>query len=271
MNSLLSVESLTKSFGGLVAVNDLSLSVGREEIVGLIGPNGAGKTTAFNLITGSYKPDSGKILFEEKSITGKKVHAISHLGIARTFQTVRPLGRMTVIENVMIGALFGREGTRSVKKARESALEILNFTSLANRADDPAAELSLAEQRRLELARALASRPKLLLLDEVMAGLNPSEISSTLTFLEKLNSEKQISLLVIEHVVKAVLKLCGRIVVMDHGSKIAEGTPEQISANAQVIAAYMGEKRTRHNNRTNNEAPPDETPKQIPPDREKPV
>ncbi|HXQ92315.1 MAG TPA: ABC transporter ATP-binding protein [Nitrososphaerales archaeon] len=243
MSYLLTIDSVTKTFGGLIAVRDLSLGLGKGEIVGLIGPNGAGKTTAFNLITGAYKPDSGRILFEEKLIVGQKPHKISQLGVARTFQTVRPLGRMTVIENVMMGRLFGREKTRSMKQAKESALEIIEYTSLSGRAFDPAADLSLAEQRRLELARALATRPKLLLLDEVMAGLNPSEISSTLDLLRRLNSEKQISILVIEHVVKAVMKLCSKIIVMDHGSKIAEGSPDQISTNVEVIRAYMGEKR----------------------------
>lgn len=243
MDALLKLDSVTRSFGGLTAVKDLSFEVGAGDIIGLIGPNGAGKTTVFNLITGVYKPDAGRILFEGNSITGKKTHRITQLGISRTFQTVRPLPKMSVIENVMMGSLFGRDHTMSMKAASERALEVLSFTALSDKSDKLAGDLTLAEQRRLELARSLATQPKLLLLDEVMAGLNPSEISDTLDLLNRLNSEKNITLLVIEHVVKAMMKLCKRIVVMDHGSKIAEGLPIEIANNAEVITAYMGEKR----------------------------
>lgn len=243
MSALLKLDSVTRSFGGLTAVKDLSLEVNPGEIMGLIGPNGAGKTTVFNLITGVYKPDTGKIVFEGNSIAGKKTHHIARLGVSRTFQTVRPLPKMTVMENVMMGSLFGRNHTRSLRHARDSASEILRYTALSGKADKLAGDLTLAEQRRLELARSLATKPKLLLLDEVMAGLNPSEISDTLDLLFRLNTEKQITLLVIEHVVKAMMKLCKRIVVMDHGTKIAEGLPQEIVNNAEVITAYMGEKR----------------------------
>ena len=243
MNSLLKLDSVARSFGGLAAVNDLSFEVGSGEIVGLIGPNGAGKTTVFNLITGVYKPDKGKIIFEGNDILGKKTHHIAQLGVSRTFQTVRPLPKMTVRENVMVGSLFGRDHTMSMKAARERASEVLNYTELTSRADKLAGDLTLAEQRRLELARSLATQPKLLLLDEVMAGLNLSEISDTLNLLNRLNTEKKITLLVIEHVVKAMMKLCRRIIVMDHGSKIAEGLPQEIANNSEVIKAYMGEKR----------------------------
>jgi branched-chain amino acid transport system ATP-binding protein len=240
---LLQVDRVTKSFKGISAITDLTFSVREGEVLGLIGPNGAGKTTAFNLISGTYKPDSGQIIFDKKSIVGKKSHNIAKLGVARTFQTVRPLSRMSVIENVMMGSLFGRNNTLFVAAARERAMEILGYIALAEKANLPAGTLSLAEQRRLELARALATQPKLLLLDEVMAGLNPSEISNALDLLKRLNTEKQITLVVIEHVIKAVMKLCNRIVVLDHGQKIAEGLPEEIARNSQVIEAYMGEKK----------------------------
>lgn len=243
MSILLKLDSVTKTFGGLTAVKDLSLEVESGEIMGLIGPNGAGKTTVFNLITGVYKPDGGKILFEGDSISGKKTHNIAKMGISRTFQTARPLSKMTVAENVMLGSLFGRNHTMSLKAARERAAEVLTFTALTSKSGKLAGDLTLAEQRRLELARSLATQPKLLLLDEVMAGLNPSEISDTLELLNRLNTEKKITLLVIEHVIKAMMKLCRRMVVMDHGTKIAEGSPIEIANNADVIRAYMGEKR----------------------------
>ena len=250
MCALLELQDITKSFGGLTAVNNLSFEVDSAEIVGLIGPNGAGKTTAFNTITGVYKPTSGNILFEGRIITGKKPHKIAQVGIARTFQTVRPFSRMTVLENVMMGGLFGRDHTLSTRRARERASEVLDFTSLSQKADVFAGSLSLAEQRRLELARALAVQPKLLMLDEVMAGLNLTEIGSTLDLLVKLNSEKKIALVVIEHVLKAVMRLCTRIVVMDRGAKIAEGHPDDIVNNAKVVEAYLGDKAATSARRT---------------------
>jgi len=240
---LLKLSGVKKSFGGLIAVNNLSFDVGDKEIVGLIGPNGAGKTTVFNIITGMNKRDSGNISFLGTNIVGKKPHVIARLGIARTFQTVRPFARMTVIENAMMGSLFGKDHTLSVGAARERAFQILSFTDLATKAETLAANLTLAEQRRLELARAIATQPRLLMLDEVMAGLNLTEISETLELLFRLNREMQISILVIEHVMKAVMKLCSRIIVIDHGSTIAEGTPQEVVANEDVIIAYMGDKK----------------------------
>jgi branched-chain amino acid transport system ATP-binding protein len=239
---LLNLSGVKKTFGGLVAVNNLSFEVGEGEIVGLIGPNGAGKTTVFNTIAGMYRPDSGAIYFAGSSIVGKKPHDISRLGIARTFQTVRPFFRMTVIENAMMGSLFGRDHTLSLATARERAYKILGFTELDGKAETLAANLTLAEQRRLELARALAAQPRLLMLDEVMAGLNLSEISDTLDLLIRLNKEMKLAILVIEHVMKAVMKLCSRIVVIDHGAMIAQGMPQEVVANENVIIAYMGNK-----------------------------
>jgi branched-chain amino acid transport system ATP-binding protein len=243
MSPLLELNEVTKTFGGLSAVNKVSFQVSSEEIVGLIGPNGAGKTTLFNTVAGVYKPDSGKILFEGNSIDGKKPHVIAQMGISRTFQTVRPLPRMTVMENTMMGGLFGRNHTLSMNNAREKAKRLLSYTQLGDKEDVLASDLTLAEQRRLELARALAAEPKLLMLDEVMAGLNLTEIQATLELLGRLNKEMHISLLVIEHVMHAVMKLCSGIVVIDHGSMIAQGKPSEITANEDVIKAYMGEKR----------------------------
>lgn len=243
MSALLELSRVTKSFGGLVAVRDLSFSVSDGEILGLIGPNGAGKTTAFNLIAGVYKPDSGSIKVSGKEIAGKKPHKIMSLGISRTFQTVKPFARMSVVENIAVGGLFGRGHVFSVRKAKAAAQDILRYTSLDSKANVLAGSLTLAEQRRLELARALAANPRIMMLDEVMAGLNHLELSEELTLLRKLNQEKKITLIVIEHVMKAMMQLCGRIVVMDQGEKLAEGTPQEVASNPKVIKAYLGERK----------------------------
>ena len=231
---------MTKSFRGLLAVNDLSFSISQGEIVGLIGPNGAGKTSAFNLIAGVYKPDTGIIKLQGKTISGKSSSKISSLGIARTFQIVKPFPRMSVIENAMVGALFGRDHSMSTGSSRNQAFESLEYVGLKEKALLPASELTLAEQRRLELARAIASKPVLLMLDEIMSGLNNSEIAETLDLLRKVKQDKELSILFIEHVMFAVTSLCERLVVMDHGQKLAEGTPSEIVSNIKVIEAYMG-------------------------------
>ncbi|MGI0078571.1 MAG: ABC transporter ATP-binding protein [Nitrososphaerales archaeon] len=243
MSTLLELSRVSKSFGGLVAVRDLSFSVLEGEILGLIGPNGAGKTTAFNLVAGIYKPDSGSIKISGKEIAGKKPHEISRFGISRTFQTAKPFSRMSVVENVAVGGLFGRNHVLSVRKAKAAANDILRYTSLDSKTNALAGSLTLAEQRRLELARALATNPRILMLDEVMAGLNQLEISEELALLRKLNHEKKITLVVIEHVMKTMMELCGRIVVMDQGEKLVEGTPQQVASNPEVIKAYLGEKK----------------------------
>lgn len=244
-NVLLQVENVTKSFGGVLALKGLSFSINQGEILGLIGPNGAGKTTAFNLIAGVYKPDSGVITFDGKKISGLRSHKVAQAGISRTFQTVKPFARMSVLENVAVGGLFGRDHVLSVSRAEQEAMGILSYASLDSKAHLSAGSLTLAEQRRLELARAIAAKPKLLMLDEVMAGLNHSEILTTLELLRKLKSEKGITLLIIEHVMKAIVQLCDRILVMDYGEKIAEGIPSQVMKEAAVITAYMGEKRVK--------------------------
>jgi branched-chain amino acid transport system ATP-binding protein len=241
--NLLEVDQVRKSFRGIAAVKDLSFSIANAEIVGLIGPNGAGKTTAFNIVAGVYKPDAGEVRFDGKKISNKKPHSVARLGIARTFQIVKPFPRMSALENVLAGALFGRSRTLTIAGSRARALEALEYSGLGEKSQVLAGELSLSDQRRLELARALATDPKLLMLDEVMAGLNAKEIALTLDILKKLNSERKIALLVIEHVVAAITSLCDKIIVMDHGEKLAEGVPSEIVNDAKVIQAYMGSKK----------------------------
>ncbi len=248
MNALLELDHVTKSFGGLTAVKELSFEVKEGGIIGLIGPNGAGKTTAFNVISGVYKPDAGVIRFAGQNVTGKKSHVMSRIGVARTFQTVRPFPRMTVLENLAVGGLFGRNHSLSVRSAKDKAQEILVYIGLAQKAQSPAGTLTLAEQRKLELGRALSTQPKFLMLDEIMAGLTHAEILETLDLLRKLRKERAIAILVIEHVMKAIIQLCDEIIVMDHGEKLAQGTPSEIVSNANVIKAYMGKKATVEKN-----------------------
>ena len=242
MGHLLDVDQVNKSFGGLVAVNDMSMFVAQGDMLGLIGPNGSGKTTLFNLITGIYKLDAGSISFEGDVISGLKPHRVSRLGIARTFQIARPFPRMTVFENVMAAALFGNKSS-SMRGARERALELLAYTALSGKTLAPAGSLTLAEQRRLELARALATSPKLLMLDEVMAGLSHPEIESVVQLLQKIRRDQGITMIITEHVMRAIVQLCNRIVVMNQGQRLAEGTPSEVMRESSVIAAYMGEKK----------------------------
>ncbi len=244
MSHLLEIEGLTKSFGGITAVRNLSMFVDDGETLGLIGPNGAGKTTVFNLISGIYAPDAGTIKFGGKKISGLRPHKILRMGISRTFQIARPFPRMSVIENIMAGALFGKGFGLSAYKAREKAIELLSYASLENSGNKPAGLLTIAEQRRLELARALATDPKILMLDETLAGLNNAELSALVRLLEKFKRERGITLIVTEHVMKAIVQLCSRIVVMDQGEKLAEGSPSEIMRTESVIEAYMGQKRT---------------------------
>ncbi len=242
MGHLLDVDHVHKSFGGLLAVKDMSLFVEPGDMLGLIGPNGSGKTTLFNLITGIYRPDIGSISFGSLKISGLKPHRISGLGIARTFQIVRPFSRMTALENVVAAALFGSRSS-SMHRARERALELLAYASLDEKANSRAGSLTLAEQRRLELARALATNPKLLMLDEVMAGLSHPEIVSIVQLLQKIRQEQGTTMIITEHVMRAIVQLCNRIVVMNQGEKLTEGTPAEVMQDSSVIAAYMGEKK----------------------------
>jgi branched-chain amino acid transport system ATP-binding protein len=237
MTRLLVVENLGKRFGGLAANEAISLELQSGQIVGLIGPNGAGKTTLFNCIAGFYAPTEGSIRFLGKDITGHASAQMAHLGIARTFQIVRSFGSLTVLENVMVGAMLRN---KRVSAARERAQAALEFCGLAGRVGMTAGNLTVAEQRRLELARALATEPKLLLLDEIMAGLTPFEVQEAVSLIKAIQV-RGITCLIVEHVMEGIMPIADHMIVLDYGRKIAEGTPAEISRNPAVLAAYLGE------------------------------
>ncbi|HKX04373.1 MAG TPA: ABC transporter ATP-binding protein [Methylomirabilota bacterium] len=234
---LLEVRGIGKRFGGLQAVRDLSFAMARGEVLGLIGPNGAGKTTVFNLLSGFLTPDAGAVRFDGRSLAGLKPHAICRLGLARTFQIVRPFPHLSVLDNVRVGAL-AREPRMG--EARDRARAVIERVGLGAKAEHPAAGLTLAERKRLELARALATEPTLLLLDEVMAGLNSTEIEAIVALARSINASG-VSILLIEHNMRAVMTLSQRIVVLSFGEKIVEGAPATIANHPRVIEAYLGE------------------------------
>ena len=240
---LLELRQVSRSFGGLAAVKRVDLAVGAGEIVGLIGPNGAGKTTLFNLISGAYRPNSGSIHFDGRDITGLPPHVRCKLGVARTFQLVRPFPNLTVLENVAVGSVYGREAAPSRRSAETAAYDTLRVLGLQERAHQPARSLTLVDRKRLELARALATRPRLLLLDELLAGLNPSEVISALDLVRRVR-DSGVTIVMVEHLVKALFGISDRVAVLSAGEKLCEGTPEQVAQDPRVLDAYLGTART---------------------------
>ncbi len=236
--TLLEVRKLSKSFGGLMANQDIEISVEEGEIVGLIGPNGAGKTTLFNCVTGFYRPDSGQVLFDGKDITGRPPEAVCQTGLARTFQITKPFPSMTALENVMAATFLHHRGAAAAMKA---AAELLETTGLGPKMHMEAQNLTVADKKRLELTRALATRPKLLMLDEVMSGLTATETTQAVDLIMQLN-QQGIAIFLVEHVMEVVMPISNRVTVLDYGRKIAEGAPAEIVRNEQVIKAYLGEK-----------------------------
>ena len=239
MTIILSLQGVSKRFGGLQALTNVTFDLPQGQILGLIGPNGAGKTTLFNAINGVFPPEEGRIIFRDQDVTRAKPSAHAHLGMARTHQIVQPLNELTVRENVMVGACFGHEN-QDLSNAAKIADEVLEFVGLAARANQLAGRLNVAQKKRLEMARALAARPYLLLLDEVLAGLNPSEIDNMVQTVLKIR-EQGVTIIMIEHVMKAVMNVSDRILVLDYGQQIAEGSPEVIAKDEKVIEAYLGD------------------------------
>jgi branched-chain amino acid transport system ATP-binding protein len=232
--------NISKRFGGLAALSTVDFEVNQGEIVGLIGPNGSGKTTLFNVISGLCKPESGEISFKAERISGMPPHKIARMGIGRTFQIVRPLMDLSLIHNVATAVLYGREGIHTPRLAWERAAEILDFVGLAGRSTHFPGQLALDERKRLEIARALAVKPEIILLDEVFAGLNQTEIEGAIDLTFRIRNDYGVTVFMIEHVMKAIMGTCSRVMVLHSGVKIAEGDPESVANNQEVIKAYLG-------------------------------
>ena len=238
--SYLKVEGLSKFFGGLRAVYDVSFEIEQGEILGLIGPNGSGKTTTMNLVTGFLKPTSGTIVFKGENIAGLPRYQVCRRGVARTFQIVKPFLEFTALENVMVGRVYGQEPAKSKKVAAEEAKEYLEVVGLSDKADVLAKDLTLMQRKRVELARALAAKPQLLLLDELMAGLNHAETKDAMKLIRQVKDDLNLTILIVEHIVKAIVGLSDRIVVLNMGEKIVEGLPQEVIHNPEVIDVYLG-------------------------------
>ena len=236
---LLEVENVSKAFGGVLAIHRVSFHLNQGEVLGLIGPNGAGKSTLFNIISGIFKPNTGTVRFNDRDITGMAPYKICESGIARTFQLVKPFSRLTSLENVMVGRAYGSHPARGTREVRMESEQILAFTGLANKQARRAGMLSLVDRKRLEIARALATKPQLLLLDEMMAGLNPAELDDAIALVKAIR-DSGISLIVVEHVMKVIMGISDRIIVLKAGEKIADGTPQEIVSNQEVVRAYLG-------------------------------
>ena len=237
--TLLQLKSVTKNFGGVIANNDISFEIGKGEIVGLVGPNGCGKTTLFNCITGFNPPSKGEIYFEGKNIAGLAPSKVCKLGIARTFQLVKALPTLTVVENVMIGALSHTNDVAKARKKAEEVIEFINFPTLTAMKNSPASDLTTIDKKVLEIMRAYATSPKLLMLDEVMAGLNPSEVVSALDIIRNIRAQG-VTLVVIEHLMQVIMNISDRVIVMEAGKKLIEGSPEKVVHDEHVIKAYLG-------------------------------
>jgi branched-chain amino acid transport system ATP-binding protein len=238
--SLLGVDGIVRRFRGVVALDEISFTVGEGEIVGIMGANGAGKTTLFSVIAGNLRPNAGSVTFADQRIDGLRPDQVSRCGVARTFQIVRPFGNMTVLENVMLGMFYGRRRERSAAVAEQRARDILEALGLADRAEQLAHELTLAGRKRLEIARSLATEPRLLMLDEVLAGLTPTEVNAAVEMIRAIHRRGGLTILMIEHVTRALMALCERIVVLHHGKKIAEGTPAEVVRDPRTVSAYLG-------------------------------